>query len=156
MIILGSYRVPVQYRGAATIASLLEHIRNGEDPPDFIDHRLSDKSFPQEGEALEEIGIDIVSMGRVIGRDEDMPRLFAEAGYQPTNPAELLSFRAAYPQAQRWGCCITGLAQVWEDHRGYRFVPCLNAGAGHGIRLRMIDAGWGDFWHFAVKKAENA
>jgi hypothetical protein len=156
MIILGSYRISVLYRGATTIASLLEHIRNGEDPPDFIDHRFSDKSFPQKGEVLEEIGIDIVSMGRVIGRDEDMVRLFAGAGYQPVNPAELLSLRVAHPHAQRWGCCIAGLTHVWEDYRGYRFVPCLNAGAGHGIRLRMIDVGWSDFWHFAVKKAENA
>lgn len=154
MIVLGSYRTIVEYRGATTIASLLERIRNGAYPPDFVDHRLTDKNFPQNKEGVEEVDIDVISLGRVISPKEDLATIITDEGCQIVAIPELLGLRATYPRLS-FGNCIAAPRQEWCDHREYRWTPCINIGCRNGMRLRMINAGWLEFWKFAVKKAES-
>ena len=155
MVVHGNYYVPVHYTGDHTIHNLVERIRLGKHAPDFIDHRFTDENFPQTKDGVENLIISVISFGRVIDSEEETGALIASEGYEIADPAELLSLRLEYPSFV-WGDRIAAPKQAWKSTRGYRMIPCLNSGTGSGIRLRMIDAGWLEFWKFAVIKAESA
>ncbi len=148
------YVVQVTYCGQGTIRHLLARIREGSRPTDFVDHRLTDLHFPQKGDGCTSSTIELVSFPWWISAREDTATILSDNGYQAVNTAELLSLRAMDPLLEL-APPIAAPKDVWDDGRGYRFVPCIHAGAGRGIRLRMIDAGWAPFWRFAVKKAES-
>ncbi len=154
MKIVEHFEVQVPYLGSQTIRRILRRITLKENPPDYIDARLTDEHFPQLCYGLQSVSIDLVSFDWWISHKEDTAMLLLNEGYEAVNAAELLELRASNPQLEH-APPITAPKDTWEDPRGYRFVPCIHAGAGHGIRVRIIDAGWAPFWRFAVKKTES-
>lgn len=149
MKISGTYSVQLPRSRFSTIRRLLTKIRDGKHSPDYVDHHISDESFPEHFTDFGIHTITLVTFERVITHDESVVDLLREEGYAPYRARPVLALRQQYPKLH-FGHPIAALGQpVMID--GAERVLTINRGGLHGICLRVTSGGWSDFWTFAVK-----
>ncbi len=137
--------------GPKAIERLLGRIRRGRNPPDWIDHRLTDEHFPQPSEQEKSVLASVIAFSDTLTSEVDIVAVLSDAGYISLSVGELLMLRLENPELA-FHPPIAAPGYSWSDGR-YRWVPCLGSGLGPGIRLRIQNAGWSHFWTFAVKVA---
>ncbi len=149
MKIVCTYSVELPQGRQSTIRRLLTRIRDGKHSPDYVDHHISDESFPEHPTDFGIHTITLVTFERVITHDESVVDLLREEGYTPYRARPVLALRQQNPKLH-FGHPIVALGQpVMID--GAERVLTINRGGLHGICLRVTSGGWGDFWTFAVK-----
>lgn len=149
MKIIKSFPVALPRGRSTTIEGLLNTIRRGKNPPDYINHHVNDENIPSHPDDFGIQVITVVGFDRIVLHKESVADMLHEEGWAPVRARPLLGLRAQHPEVH-FGLPIAAVGQsVYID--GAERVVTINRGSLHGVCLRVTSGGWSDFWTFAVK-----
>lgn len=149
MKVLKSFPVEFPRGRSATIECLLNKIRRGKNPPEYIDHHVNDDSIPAHPDDFGIHFITLVGFDRVVLPRENVVDMLHEEGWVPVRARPLLALRAQHPEIH-FGLPIAAVGQPIHIDKMERVVT-INRSNTHGVGLRVTSGGWSDFWTFAVK-----
>lgn len=149
MKIIKSFPVELPKSRSASIEGLLNKIRRGKNPPDYIDHHVNDDTIPAHPDDFGIHFITLVSFDRIVLPRENVVDMLHEEGWVPVRARPLLALRAQHPETH-FGLPIAAVGQPIHIDKMERVVT-INRSNAHGVGLRVTSGGWSDFWTFAVK-----
>lgn len=117
---------------------------------DWKNDDITAKHFPERGEGVSDIEIQLVHFNRVMGSSDEVIREFDKMGLRPASIEELLAFGAKYPDVQRQ-FPIVALKSLWRRLRGHRYVPYLDRNVHERcLYLYVFEGGWYENYRFAA------
>lgn len=115
----------------------------------WSDPNIISQHFPSKREGIQKVEVELIHFNRFISTDRALEGL-DKLGVRPAELHELLALGEKYPELQS-KFPIVALGSVWQDPRGYRYVPYLYCyGSRRKLCLYWIEDDWDGYWRFAV------